>query len=156
MSASHSNLIAPFIGSTVKVLEDRCGMKASPQSSYIEDSDDQSLELAAIIGFANETYRGFATIWLREEFFLVLMNKMLKTTYSKITRQVQDAAADLLGAIFENARSELNAGEKIVLTPIPVYLSGKIENSLPLKNLERVVLPFQMESGVFYLHVCMN
>lgn len=116
--------INPFIEATLEVLEMTSGINAMKEKVFIRKAQQSSGDISALIALNCEKYLGSFSVSFEEKFFLALIYSILGKTYTAITAEIQDAAAEICNQIFEIAKKALTANGHVLQPAIPTVIAG--------------------------------
>ncbi len=146
--------VNPFISGTIETLKVQCSTAAQAGKPYLKGTrGEANIAIAAILGLISKPFSGSIAICFPEKVFLAIMGRMLGETFTEITSDLEDGAAELLNIIFGQAKKALNERNLAVEKAIPSVVRGQ---DLYLKHMtmsSAVILPFETEHGAFYIEV---
>ena len=148
----------PFITATRAVLETQAQTKLSPGKPYLRKPGEQiPMEIAGVLSLVSHEFRGSITICFRAETFLKIYENMVGEKHERITREMEDAAGELLNIIFGQAKTVLNdqRGHSFEKA-LPTVLVG---DRLKLHHQSRtpaIVLPFESQAGAFHIEIVVD
>ncbi|OFZ03677.1 MAG: hypothetical protein A2070_14450 [Bdellovibrionales bacterium GWC1_52_8] len=147
--------INPFITATKATFEMQANTPIRIGKPFLKKEDDKvAIDIAGVISLTSPAFHGSIALCFPAKVFLAIYSNMLGEKHETITREIEDAAGEMLNIIFGQAKAELNdkAGYQIQKA-IPTIVRG---NQLEVHHLVRniaVVLPFETDAGSFHLEV---
>ncbi len=113
-----------------------------------------NIGIAGVINLVSPQFIGSISLLFPVSVFLEIYSNMLGETLPAITKESEDAAAELLNIIFGLAKMKLN-NEKgySIQKAIPTVLSGEKLHVATSNNGTTVVLPFETKAGPFFVEV---
>lgn len=148
------NFINPFITGAVETLKIQCSITATSGKPYVKDANNKvKTDIAAIIGLTSKAFNGSVAICFTESVFLFIMEKMLGSKYTAITKELEDGASELLNIIFGHAKRVLNQQGYGIDKAIPTIVRGSDLNVTHLTPSPTIALPFTTEKGVFLIEI---
>lgn len=148
------NFLNPFIEGTIHTLEMQCSTKCKPLKPMVKDPNhDNLVDIAGVIGITSLGFNGSISICFPEKTFIGVVSSMLGEEYTEITKDVEDAAGELLNIIFGHAKKKLNENGHSFQKAIPTVVRG---NKIRLKHMVEhltFILPFETEFGMFYMEI---
>ncbi len=157
MAKVDTAFIKPFVEGTKETLKTLCEFTAVPGKPFLKkNSPPPNVDIAGVIGLASKTFSGSITIAFPEQVFVKIMSKMLGENYTEINKEIEDGAAELLNIIFGHGKRVLNATGHQIEKAIPTIVRGKSLQLTSMTKAEVVVLPFEIEVGIFYIEVAID
>lgn len=150
--------INPFILATRNVLEMQAQTPLTPGKAYLRKPTERiPMEIAGVIGVNSSEFTGTISICFRAEVFLKIYENMVGEKHASISREIEDAAGELLNIIFGQAKTVLNDSKGYNLDKsIPTILVG---DKLKLHHQSRtpsIVVPFESNAGAFHLEILID
>lgn len=146
--------INPFIKATQTTLETQASTKVTIGKPYLKKDGATNFDIAGVISLTSEAFQGSIALCFPAKVFLAIYSNMLGEKHETITKEIEDAAGELLNIIFGQAKVELNQkGGYAIQKAIPTIVRG---SGLEVHHLTRnvaVILPFETEAGSFQLEV---
>jgi chemotaxis protein CheX len=151
------NFFQPFVAGTINVLKIQCSVVAKPLKPFFKgDQATPSVEIAGIIGLVSNTYAGVITLCFPGPVFLHIMSNMLGETYTTITKDLEDGAAELMNIIFGQAKLVLKERGYVIEKAIPSVATGQNISTTLLTTAKVIVIPFETEKGLFHIEVSLE
>ena len=151
------DFINPFLHATIEVLKIQASTQAKSGKPYIQKEQETFLgDISGVIGLVTETFSGSVVISFPEQTFLKIISKMLGETYTKLSKEIEDGAGELTNIIFGQAKVVLNEKGYGIRTALPSVVSGKDHSVKSLTNGQIVVVPFESDSGSFFIEIFMS
>lgn len=154
------NFINPFVDSTMNTLKVQCSVTVTPQKIYLKDVDDPfsnlNIAIAGVIGLTSKAFNGSIAVCFPKETFLKVLSNMLGETYTDITKDVEDAAGELLNIIFGGAKVVLNDKGYGIEKAIPTIVRGTDLKVRHLSPNPTMVLPFDSSAGPFAIEISVD
>ncbi len=148
------NFFKPFVEGTLETLKKQCSVEAKPGKPFTKGNGPKlNIEITALIGLASSAFSGTIALCFTKEAFLSIMSNMLGETYTEITSDLQDGAAELLNIIFGHAKRVLNTQGYDIQKAIPSIIRGQNLESVHLTKAPIIVLPFTMAQGEFHIEI---
>ncbi|OFZ54911.1 MAG: hypothetical protein A2428_11685 [Bdellovibrionales bacterium RIFOXYC1_FULL_54_43] len=146
--------INPFIRATQVTLETQANTPVKIGKPYLKRDEKISFDIAGVISLTSNAFKGSIALCFPAKVFLAIYSNLLGEKHDVITKEIEDAAGEILNIIFGQAKAELNhkAGYQIQKA-IPTIVRG---TNLEVHHLTRnvaVILPFETDSGVFHLEI---
>jgi chemotaxis protein CheX len=150
-------IIQPFIDGTLTTLQVQCHTPAQQMKSYIKGTKDPfSSDIAGMIGITSAEFNGSICLCFPEATFLAVMGGMLGEKYDKITPDLEDGAGELMNIIFGYGKRVLNQEGYTLEKALPSVIRGSSLQVRHMKPGPAVVIPFQTESGLFYIEIAVQ
>ncbi len=152
--AMDAQFFKPFIDGTLDVLKTQCSTEAKAGKPFLKGTEVQPyFEIAGIIALSSEKFQGTITLCFTGDVFLHLMGSMLGETFSEITKDLEDGAAELLNIIFGMAKAALNQQGHTIQKAIPTVVRGQALQTAQPKGAKTIVLPFKTIKGDFHVEI---
>ena len=149
------NFINPFIKATQATLELQANTKVKIGKPYLKkDGHDETIDIAGVLSLTSPVFNGSIALCFPAKVFLAIYSNLLGEKHEVITKDIEDAAGELLNIIFGQSKAELN--EKVgyqIQKAIPTVIRG---TNLVVHHLARgiaVILPFETDAGPFHLEI---
>jgi CheY-specific phosphatase CheX len=154
--AIDSNFFGPFVKATKMTIETQANTKVVIGKPFLKgESFAPATDIAGVISVSSNVFQGAIALCFHAKTFLHVYSNMVMEPHDTITKEIEDAAAELLNIIFGVAKAELNTKENYAIQKaIPTIVRG---NGLKVHHLMpsvAVVLPFETAEGTFYLEIC--
>lgn len=149
------NFIQPFIDSTLKVLEVQTNIKSTMQKPYVKNSNSlqERIDIAGVISVVSDTFIGTIALCFPKQTFLKICFNLFGEEQTEITKDTEDAAAEILNMIFGGAKAELNKKNNYgIQKALPTIIRG---DSLQVSQSTgtTMILPFSSDSGNFHIEI---
>jgi chemotaxis protein CheX len=129
--------------------------EAKALKPFIKGKEKQpSFDIAGVIGLSSSGFAGTIAICFPSDVYLAAMSNMLGETFTEITPELQDGAAELLNMIFGHAKVVLNQQGYTIQKAIPTVVRGTGIQTTYLGKTSVMVLPFQTEFGEIHIEIC--
>jgi CheY-specific phosphatase CheX len=158
MPVSLSQFLKPFEDSTRKTIQDLCSVKVNavrplPQGTWPK----LETAVAGLIGITSPQIQGSMSIQFSREVFLAIFNRMLGESFTEISPELEDGAAELSNIIFGGAKVSLNEAGFGIQMALPTVLRGKnIHNAGATGNQTVQTMEFETECGSFFVVFQLN
>lgn len=145
----------PFIEATKVTLETQANTPVKIGKPRLKtEGEALTFDIAGVISLTSNAFHGSIAICFPAPVFLAIYSAMLGEKHDVITKEIEDAAGEILNIIFGQAKAVLNAKEGYAIQKaIPTIVRG---NTLQVHHLTRtvaVVLPFETAAGQFNLEI---
>ncbi len=167
-AADKMNYIKVFVACTLRTLFIQMQLQCTQGKIFIVDQanpDKLQGEVSGIILVESEKFSYAVIISFREQTYLQIMSKWMGETYTELTSEIVDGAAELMNIIYGQAKLVLNNRNAGVVPSIPFIAKGKrISEDEKNEKLQKarkhlttgktVVVPFDSAAGSFFVQVC--
>ena len=119
------NFIVPFVQSAIKVLTTLANTKPEKEEVFVRTATQSSGDISAIIALNSNDYLGSMAITFEKACFLGLVGSMLGETYTEISPDIQDAAAEICNQVFGASKLILNQQGHSIQPAIPSVVVGQ-------------------------------
>lgn len=144
--------IDAFSNATVNTIKSMCSTQVTAGELFDKGHQTQApAAISGLIGLTSAVVSGSITLSFSKKVFLTLMEYMFLEPQSELTKETEDAAAELLNIIFGQAKVALNEKGYAIQMAIPSVLRGSdIQSSYSHVHTAKV-LPFKTSVGEFYV-----
>ena len=144
----------PFIDGTRSTLKVQCKIEAVPAKPFLKKNGPKVVfDIAGVIGLTSKAFTGSIALCFPKAVFLALMSNMLGESFTEITDDMQDGAAELLNMIFGQAKRVLNDANYDIAKAIPTVVKGTNIETQHLSNKPVIVIPFVTDAGIFHIEI---
>ena len=148
------NFFKPFIDGTRNTIKIQCNLEITHGKPFIKGTQAQPpFEIAGVIGITSNAFTGTITICFPATVYLKIMSNMLGETFTEISRDLQDGAAELMNIIFGSAKVILNQQGYAIQKAIPTVICGTNLNTSHMGSGAVMVLPFNTDVGEFHIEI---
>jgi chemotaxis protein CheX len=123
----------------------------------LRDKDAKTTaDIAATVGLISAPFNGVLIIGFPKKTYLGIMGRMLGSSYTEITPEIADGAAELLNIILGQVKISLNERGFSIKQAIPTVAKGENIQVLPSSAKPSVVVPYKTDVGDFYIELTTN
>jgi chemotaxis protein CheX len=145
----------PFIVATTKTLETMCFAKElttlSPQ--VFSPKLGLMLDISGSLVMDSPVFKGRLSICFNKNTFLKLTGNMFGETYSEITTEIEDAAAELTNIIYGQTKVILSEKGYEFNKSFPKVITGTENFLQTIGSNTSIVIPFRCKEGLFFIIV---
>ena len=153
----NTEFINPFLESTIKVLSVQAKIEAIPEAIFLKQKDSKFKgDISGVIGIVSETFTGSVVISFPRKTFLRIISSMLGETFTELSDDLIDGAAELTNMIYGQAKVILNEKGYAMKSAIPTVVTGDNHSLSQVSKGATVVIPFMTGVGEFYVEVCLS
>lgn len=146
-----------FIDATLKTLSVQCSVDAKAgKACLLAKAPAMTYDIVGIIGLASKAFRGTIAVCYPKETFLKVLGSMLGETYTEISKDLEDGAAELLNIIFGQAKIDLNQKGYEIEKAIPSVIRAP---DLKLRSVPSGItfaIPFESPAGQFRIEITVD
>ena len=167
-TADKMNYIKVFVACTLRTLFIQMQLQCTQGKIFmIEQNNPDKLmgEVSGIILVESDKFSYAVLISFKEQTYLQLMSKWMGETFTELTDEIIDGAAELMNIIYGQAKLVLNNRKAGVIPSIPFIAKGrqiaeaetneKLQKArLHLLSGKTVVVPFDSPAGSFFVQIC--
>jgi chemotaxis protein CheX len=155
MSRLDADFFKPFVDGTLTMMKVSCSTQAKVLKPFLKGTAVQNtFDIAGVIGLTSKTFSGTITLCFPNSVFLLLMSRMLGETFTEVTPDLQDGAAEFLNMIYGQAKVVLNQNGHSIDKALPTVIRGRDIQTNHAGKSKVMVLPFETEAGNFYIEIC--
>lgn len=153
----NADFVNIFAMAALETLQTQCSFKAKAGKPFLKDNGpSMDTAIAGVIGITSSKFRGSIALCFPEKTFLNVMSGMLGETYTKIDKDLEDGAAELLNIIFGCAKKSLAAGGHTVERAIPSVIKGAGIEVRHMSKAPILVVPFNGETSNFQIEIVLE
>lgn len=147
------DFIKPFLKGAKTAFETQCNTAVQPQKPFIKAAPIENIAIAAVLSLTSDNLQGTVALSFPEPVFLKVYENMFDEKQTEITKESEDAVAELLNIIYGAAKVELNQSGYNFPKSLPTILRGQQLVIRQTSGATTVVIPFEGAGGNFYLEV---
>jgi chemotaxis protein CheX len=150
--------VNPFIAAARSVLETQAQIKINPGKPVIKKADDKHVvEIAGVVAISCKEFTGSINLCFKTDVFLKIYEGLTGEKHTKVTFEIEDAAAEMLNIIFGQAKTVLNDQKGYMLDrALPTVLSGDSMKLYHSSKAPVVLIPFESQIGPFHIEMVME
>lgn len=149
--AIKTEIIRPFLESTLNVLKTMAFLDAQPGKPFLKKERESKGDVTGLIGMASKNTSGSMALVFPNAVILQISSSMLGEEYTEISQDVLDCVGELTNMISGGARAGLAKLNMKFEMAIPTMIEGK-HHIVEHKTQGPVVcIPFTLDSGTFYI-----
>lgn len=149
------NLINPFIGATLNVLETMASTKAQAGKPYLKEDQVARGDVTGVIGMTGEA-NGTISISFTEKSILVIVSNMVGEEMKELNEEIKDAVGEITNMISGQARKKLDEQGMPLKAAIPSVIVGKNHTITHMTTYPIIAIPFSTDNGDFTIEVCIE
>lgn len=130
------------IFSTMVMMEVAVEGKITDSMSPLKDS------ITGVIGLAG-THKGVLAIHFPHSVAMAITGSFLGMDVEELNEDVEDAVGELANMLGGNVKSILSEKGRDIELSLPSVISGASYDFQPTREVDRVVIPFQSDAGLF-------
>lgn len=108
--------------------------------------------ISGIIGLAG-TFKGVLAIHLPQHVAIAITSSFLGMDVATMNEDVEDAVRELANMLGGNVKSILSEKGRDIDLSLPTTISGKHYDFHPTREAERLIIPFQCDTGQFTIEL---
>ena len=149
--------INPFLTSTAEIISMQTQSVVKAGMPYLKDAKlPFGGDISGVIGLLSDHFNGTVIISFPEATYCKILSKMLGETFTELTPEIQDGAAEMTNMIFGKAKILLNEQGYGLKMAIPTVISGKNHSIQSKSTGPRVAIPYESEFGPFAVEISLN
>lgn len=145
------DFINPFLAAVSTVLQTMSSINPTPRRPLLKSDELPPGDVTGIIGMTSLGCNGSMAFVLPQSCALEIVSKMMGQTYSELEADVIDGIGELTNQICGQAKKGLGERGYRFQLSIPNVIRGKEHVVEHMTGAPIIVVPFQVESGVFYI-----
>jgi len=147
--------INAFSEGTLNVLRTMANISPVPGKPYLKKDGMANGDVSGIIGLTGAV-TGSMALSFSEKAILKIVSNMLGEEIKEINGDIKDAVGEITNMISGVARKELELIGLKVLAAIPTVVSGKGHSITHVLGGPSIIIPFEIEDGLFVVDICIN
>lgn len=147
--------INAFLDGTVDVLKMMAFVDPRAGKAYLKKDGVAKGDVSGVIGLTGAA-RGSLALSFSEPCILKVVSNMLGEEQASINGDVKDAVGELTNMVSGAARKKLEAEGLSVSAAIPTVVSGGGHSIRHVLGGPSIIIPFETESGPFFVDVCLT
>lgn len=151
-----ADIINPFLSSVANVLSTMAMLEVSPGKPSIKNDSISRGDVSGIIGMTTDTINGSMAITFPDKVVFDIVNRMLGETVNEINETVTDLVGELTNMVVGGAKGLLEESGYDIGMATPVVVTGKDHEIIHKAQGQNILMPFNSESGTFYVEVCFD
>lgn len=147
--------VTPFVKAAQNTLKVQANLELQFGKPYFKKADQTfNIGITGVIGLSSQQFRGSISICFPKEVFLGVYESMIGEKHTEITKDIEDAAGELLNIIFGQAKAVLNDKQGYTIgKAIPTVLSGEKISVHHRSSVPAIIVPFQSSVGNFHMEI---
>ena len=146
--------INPFLESIVNVLETMANVKATAGKPQRKEEDVAQGDVTGVIGMASEKVKGSLAITFTSAAIFDIARRMLGEEVAEINNTVTDLVGEITNMVTGGAKRVLAEQGYDFDMAIPAVIAGKNHRISHKSNGMKIIVPFSIIAGKFYVEVC--
>jgi chemotaxis protein CheX len=148
--------VRPFVNATFNTFKTFVGIELTAGNPHFQGRTVvMERDISAIIGLSGDI-RGAVVMSMKKEFAIKLADLLVGTAHTEMDDDIVDAIGEIVNIIAGNIKSEVDGGEKIVIS-LPTVVKGKEHTfAWPGKQSRILCISFKHENDSFHLLVDME
>ena len=143
--------IKPFMESTLNVLQTMAQVKAIPEKPQRKKGDAANADVTGIIRMASAQVKGYLAISFTSAAIFDIAKRMLSEELTEIDGTVTDLVGEITNIVTGGAKQVLADQGYDIDMATPTVTTGKNHRIDHTFNGDRIVIPFSITAGKFYV-----
>ncbi len=149
-----TDLIKPFLNSTLHVLKTMAFTEASPGKPFMKTDAKAKGDVSGVIGLTGDN-EGSLSISFTAQCICKIVSNMFGEEITEVNHEVEDAVGEITNMISGDARRVLEEKGVVLKSAIPTVISGPGHHVSHITTGPCVAIPFSTEGGDFTLEICL-
>ncbi len=146
--------INPFLNSMSSVLTTMATLSINPGGASLKQDDLPPGDVTGIISMSSPQTRGTLAISFTKPVILEITKRMLGDELSEIDDTVIDLVGEITNMVTGSAKRMLGEKGYEFDMATPIVITGVDQKISHLAKGPVIIIPFETESGTFYVEVC--
>jgi len=154
MTDFSNDLAQAFIGATILTLKIQCRLDVQHAGTEIispEKKNDAAFGIGGLVGILATDMNGSAVLGFSQPAFLKVLRGLLNDPKVEVTKENEDAAAELLNIIFAQSRTILGKKGQAIQMAIPSVLRGTDVGVRFTKKQQAQIIKFKVDGSDFFI-----
>jgi chemotaxis protein CheX len=152
--AMKAEFINPFLQSIVDVLETMANVKVTAGKPQRKLEDIAAGDVTGLIGMASSEIKGSLAITFSSEAVFDVARRMLGEEVREINSTVTDLVGEITNMVTGGAKRMLAEMGHDFDMAIPAVVAGKNHYISHKSRGPKIIIPFSIEAGRFYVEIC--
>ena len=150
----NKEIIKPFMESTVDVLQTMAQVRAVPGKPRLKNEETADGDITGVIGMASDRLKGSLAISFTTAAIFDIAKRMLCEDLTEIDNTVTDLVGEITNIVTGGAKRVLADQGYDFDMATPAVATGKNHRILHPYDGPKVVIPFSIDAGKFYVEIC--
>ena len=154
MKIINVEIVNPFLESMANVLTTMAMLEPSPGKVMLKEKDIACGEITGIIGLIGDNYKASLAVTFERAVILEITARMLGEPVTEIDDTVIDMVGELTNMVTGGAKNLLSQKGYSIGMSTRMVVTGVDHKITHKANGPRIVVPFSLECGAFFVEVC--
>lgn len=154
MTKFNVEIINPFLESMANVLATMAMLEPTPGKVAIKQEDIAFGDISGIIGLTGENFRASMAVTFTKPVILEVGARMLGESFTEIDGTIKDLVGEITNMVTGGAKNLLSQKGYEIGLATPVVVTGDNHQIIHKATGPKIVVPFSVESGDFFVEVC--
>jgi len=146
--------INPFLESIIHVLETMANVKATAGKPQIKEGDYANGDVTGIIGMASDKVKGSFAITFSSAAIFDIARRMLGEDVNVVNNTVTDLVGEITNMVTGGAKRVLAEQGYDFDMAIPAVVAGMNHRITHKSNGMKIIIPFSIIAGKFFVEIC--
>jgi chemotaxis protein CheX len=148
------NFVNPFILAAVEVLRIQTSLQVEGGKPFLKGKETlPDISIAGVIGVSADNFSGSISILFEKSAYLVAISNMLGETFTELTPDIHDGAAELLNQIYGKAKTDLNSKGFTLRPAIPTVIAGDKLTTHHVSAGPAIIVPLKTNGGFVFVEI---
>lgn len=149
-----AEFINPFLESIINVLDTMANVKASAGKPQRKEEDIAHGDVTGVVGMASEQVKGSLAITFTSSAIFDIARRMLGEEVTEVNTTVTDLVGEITNMVTGGAKKVLAEQGYDFDMAIPSVVAGKNHRISRKFQGIKIIIPFQIIAGKFFVEVC--
>lgn len=154
MKKFNVEIVNPFLESMSNVLATMAMLEPQAGAAAVKDEDIACGEITGIIGLVGDNFKASLAVSFSKPVILQITERMLGETIAEIDDTVIDLVGEITNMVTGGAKNLLDQKGYSIGLSTPMVVTGVGHRVTHKANGPRIVVPFSLEAGEFFVEVC--
>jgi len=141
-----------IVETTEEIFNTMIFMDISAEDPLVQDKQDLGCHLSSMIGLSGG-FSAMLSIHCPEPIGLAIAGAMLGMDIEAVDADVKDALGEIANMVAGGLKERFAAEDIDLVLAIPTTVSGKSYTIASPKKSNRVIIPFSIEAGKFFIEI---
>ena len=147
-------IINPFLTSMSNVLATMAMLEPVAGSVELKQHESAFGDVSGVIGLSGDNFKGSLAVTFTKPVILEIAARMLGENLTEIDQTVTDLVGEITNMVTGGAKNLLSQKGYEIGLATPVVISGEKHQVTHQANGQKIVIPFSLDVGDFFVEVC--
>jgi CheY-specific phosphatase CheX len=146
-------ILTAFVQGAKKAFEIQCNTPVELKNPNVKKENQTNIALGSLVTLVSPKFKGNVALLFPKDVFLSIYRNLFDEVHTEITGDMEDAAAEVLNIVYDQAKTELNQKDFGLPRAFPQVLKGDQIARQATRPEKTMVLPLVCTAGTFYIEI---